>query len=57
MVRTILLFSAILPLLSCAGKPWQSMDNPPNLILPGVQVIAGEHCESSAIINALNYLD
>jgi Domain of unknown function (DUF4872)/Butirosin biosynthesis protein H, N-terminal len=57
MVRNILLLSAMLSLLSCASKPWQSMDNPPNIMLPDVQVIAGEHCESSAIINALNYLD
>ena len=56
MVRNIFLFSVILSLSGCAGKPWQSVDNPQKIILPDVQVLAGGHCESSAITNALHYL-
>jgi hypothetical protein len=56
MVKNIFLFSVILSLSGCAGKPWQSVDNPLKIMLPDVQVLAGGHCESSAIANALHYL-
>ena len=56
MVRSIFLFSVILSVSGCASKPWQSVDNPPKIMLPDVQVLAGGHCESSAIANALHYL-
>lgn len=56
MVRNIILYSVVLSVLGCAGKPWQNVDNPPNIMLPEVQVITGGHCESSAITNALHYL-
>ncbi|MBU1079194.1 MAG: BtrH N-terminal domain-containing protein [Spirochaetes bacterium] len=36
--------------------PWQSIPEGSSHLLPGVRVVPGGHCESSAIANALGYL-
>jgi hypothetical protein len=50
-------------LLSCAAfllggcnNAWNIGGTPGVVMLPGVSAVVGRHCESSAILNALNYL-
>jgi hypothetical protein len=51
------LFLLPLVLLSwnCAEKPWDSGKAEELVMLPAVNPISGGHCESSAMLNALNY--
>ncbi len=57
MAKNIILCSVLISLLGCTDEPWQTGENHGRLVLPDIQIVPGGHCESSAIVNALNYLD
>lgn len=40
---------------SCSSTPWEQDQFPEKVVLEGVSPQRGEHCESSALFNALNY--
>ena len=54
MIKILCLFCLMLMLTSGFSR---AEDRETSIILPNVKVIPGKHCESSAIVNALNYLD
>ncbi len=43
-------------LLGGCANAWNIGENPEPVILSGAKAVTGRHCESSAIMNALNYL-
>lgn len=55
-MKQLTLFDQIPTLLAGKPTPWNSGSNPQPLLLPAAKPIPGRHCESSAIMNALNYL-
>ena len=55
-IRKVLIIMALPLIFSGCAKPWMSEKNLTRIILPNVHGVKGEHCESSAMLNAMLYL-
>lgn len=55
-MKKFILISCAATLFTSCYSPWNIGENKKVVMLPGVQAIVGRHCESSAIMNAVNYL-
>jgi hypothetical protein len=54
-MKQSVLLSCTAFLLGSCNNAWNIAETPEVVILPGASAVVGRHCESSAIMNALNY--